>query len=57
MLVTALAFNNRLYKAASIAKELFNNTTLKDEIIKSGLMNEKQYHKVVDLKNGSTKDG
>ena len=29
-------------------KALKNNTTLKDEIIKSGLMNENEYHKIVD---------
>ena len=49
MLVTALAPIIGYDKAASIAKKaLKNNTTLKDEIIKSGLMNEKQYHKIVD---------
>ena len=40
-----------MIKLQNIAKKaLKNNTTLKDEIIKSGLMNEKQYHKIVDPK-------
>ena len=51
MLVTALAPKIGYDKAASIAKKaLKNNTTLKDEIIKSGLMDEKQYHKTVNPK-------
>jgi len=49
MLVTALAPKIGYDKAAEIAKKaLKNNTTLKDEIIKSGLMNENEYHKIVD---------
>jgi len=49
MLVTALAPKIGYDKAAEIAKKaLKNNTTLKDEIIKSGLMNESEYHKIVD---------
>ena len=51
MLVTALAPKIGYDKAAEIAKKaLKNNTTLKDEIIKNGLMNEKEYHKIVDPK-------
>ena len=49
MLVTALAPKIGYDKAAEIAKKaLKNNTTLKDEIIKSGLMNESEYKKIVD---------
>ena len=49
MLVTALAPKIGYDKAAEIAKKaLKNNTTLKDEIIRSGLMNESEYHKIVD---------
>ena len=49
MLVTALAPKVGYDKAASIAKKaLKNNTSLKHEIIKSGLMDEKQYHKIVN---------
>ena len=49
MLVTALAPIIGYDKAAEIAKKaLKNNTTLKDEIIKSGLMSENEYHKIVD---------
>ena len=51
MLVTALAPTIGYDKAANIAKKaLKNNTTLKAEVIKSGLMNEKEYHKIVDPK-------
>ena len=51
MLVTALAPIIGYDKAANIAKKaLKNNTTLKAEVIKSGLMNEKEYHKIVDPK-------
>ena len=51
MLVTALAPKIGYDKAANIAKKaLKNNTTLKTEIIKSGLMNEKDFKKVVDPK-------
>ena len=49
MWVTALAPKIGYDKAASIAKKaLKNNTSLKDEIIKSGLMDEKQYYKIVN---------
>ena len=51
MLVTALAPKIGYDKAANIAKKaLKNNTTLKNEIIKSGLMDEKEYQKIVDPK-------
>ena len=51
MLVTALAPKIGYDKAAQIAKRaLKNNTTLKTEVIKSGLMNEKEYHEIVDPK-------
>ena len=51
MLVTALAPKIGYDQAASIAKKaLKNNTTLKTEIVKSGLMSEKEYHKIVDPK-------
>tara|TARA_Y100001936_G_scaffold245544_1_gene287667 strand:- start:1576 stop:2964 length:1389 start_codon:yes stop_codon:yes gene_type:complete len=49
MLVTALAPKIGYDKAAEIAKKaLKNNTSLKDEIIKSGLMSENEFHKIVD---------
>ena len=48
MLVTALAPKIGYDKAASIAKTAYkNNTTLKEEVIKSGLLNEKEYEKVM----------
>ena len=51
MLVTALAPKIGYDKAADIAKKaLKNNTTLKDEVVKSGLMNEKQYNQIVNPK-------
>ena len=51
MLVTALAPKIGYDKAANIAKKaLKNNTTLKTEVLKSGLMNEKEYKKIVDPK-------
>jgi len=51
MLVTALAPKIGYDKAANIAKKaLQNNTTLKIEIVKSGLMNEKEFEKVVNAK-------
>ena len=51
MLVTALAPHIGYDNAAKIAKTaLKNNTTLKDEIIKSGLMDEKEYYRIVDPK-------
>ena len=51
MLVTALAPYIGYDNAAKIAKKaLKNNTTLKHEAIKSGLINEKEYNKLVDPK-------
>ena len=51
MLVTALAPHIGYDNAAKIAKRaLKNNTKLKDEAIKSGLINEKDYNKIVDPK-------
>ena len=51
MLVTALAPYIGYDNAAKIAKTaLKNNTTLKHEAIKSGLINEKKYNKIVDPK-------
>ena len=51
MLVTALAPHIGYDKAAKIAKKAFkNNTTLKHEALKSGLINEKKYNKLVDPK-------
>ena len=49
MLVTALAPHIGYDKAAKIAKNaLKNKTKLKDEAIKSGLIKEKDYDKIVD---------
>ncbi len=51
MLVTALAPHIGYDKAAKIAKTaLKNNTTLKFEALKSGLINEKDYNRIVDPK-------
>ncbi len=51
MLVTALAPKIGYDNAAKIAKKaLKNNTTLKDEALKSRLINEKDYNKLVDPK-------
>ena len=51
MLVTALAPHIGYDKAAKIAKNaLKNKTKLKDEAIKSGLIKEKEYDKIVDPK-------
>ena len=51
MLVTALAPKIGYDNAAKIAKRaLKNNTTLKFETLKTGLINEKEYHKIVDPK-------
>jgi len=51
MLVTALAPYIGYDNAAKIAKTaLKNNTTLKHEALKSGLINEKKYNKLVDPK-------
>ena len=49
MLVTALAPHIGYDNAAKIAKSaLKNNTKLKYEALKSGLINEKEYNKIVD---------
>tara|TARA_B100001123_G_scaffold231205_1_gene259846 strand:+ start:200 stop:1588 length:1389 start_codon:yes stop_codon:yes gene_type:complete len=51
MLVTALSPKVGYDNAAKIAKKAHkNNTTLKEEAIKSGLINEKEYDKIVDPK-------
>ena len=51
MLVTALAPKIGYDKAAKIAKSaLKNGTTLKSEALKSGLIDEKEYNKIVDPK-------
>ena len=51
MLVTALAPHIGYDNSAKIAKKaLKNNTTLKKEAIKSGLISEKDYQKIVDPK-------
>tara|TARA_B100000963_G_scaffold361761_1_gene399338 strand:- start:2264 stop:3652 length:1389 start_codon:yes stop_codon:yes gene_type:complete len=51
MLVTALAPKIGYDRAASIAKKaLKNNTSLKTEVIKAGLLDEKDYKKIVDPK-------
>ncbi len=51
MLVTALAPKIGYDNAAKIAKiALKNNTTLKFETLKTGLINEKDYNKIVDPK-------
>ncbi len=51
MLVTALSPKIGYDKAASIAKKaLINNTSLKKETLKTGLIDEKEYDKIVDPK-------
>ena len=51
MLVTALAPHIGYDNAAKIAKvALKNGTTLKHETLKTGLVNEKDYEKIVDPK-------
>ena len=51
MLVTALAPHVGYDNAAKIAKKaLKNNTKLKEEALKSGLISEKEYDKIVDPK-------
>ena len=51
MLVTALAPHIGYDNAAKIAKDaLKNNTKLKAETLKTGLINEKEYNKIVDPK-------
>ena len=48
MLVTALAPKIGYDKAAKIAKTAYKNgTTLKEEVIKSGLINAKEYDKIM----------
>ena len=48
MMVTALAPKIGYDKAAQIAKTAYKNgTTLKEEVIKSGLINEKDYDKIM----------
>tara|TARA_B100001245_G_C22549442_1_gene274973 strand:- start:28 stop:555 length:528 start_codon:yes stop_codon:yes gene_type:complete len=52
MLVTALSPKIGYDNAAKIAKEAYKNgTTLKTEAIKSGLINERDYEKIVKPKN------
>ena len=49
MLITALSPVLGYDNAAKIAKRaLKNNTTLKEEVVKTGLISEKQYNKIVD---------
>ena len=51
MLVTALTPHIGYDNAAKIAKKaLKNKTTLKEEALKSGLISEKDYNKIVDPK-------
>ena len=51
MLVTALSPKVGYDNAAMIAKKAHKNgTTLKEEAIKSGLINEKEYDKIVNPK-------
>jgi fumarate hydratase class II len=49
MLVTALAPKIGYDRAAKIAKTAHNNgTTLKQEVIKAGLIKEKEYDKIMN---------
>ena len=51
MLVTALSPKIGYDNAAKIAKKAHkNNSTLKEEAIRSGLINEKDFDKIVDPK-------
>ena len=51
MLVTALSPKVGYDNAAKIAKKAHKNgTTLKEEAIKSGLINKKEYEKIVNPK-------
>ena len=51
MLVTALAPHIGYDNASKIAKNaLKNNTTLKQETLKTGLIKEEEYEKIVDPK-------
>ena len=48
MLVTALAPKIGYDKAAAVAKKAHKNgTTLRNEVIKAGLINEKEYDKIM----------
>ena len=52
MMVTALSPKIGYDNAAEIAKKAYKNgTTLKTEAVKSGLINEKDYEKIVKPKN------
>ena len=52
MLVTALAPHIGYDNSAKIAKSaLKNNTNLKEEALKTGLINEKDYERIVNPKN------
>ena len=49
MLVTALAPKLGYDRAANIAKAAFKNgTTLKEEVVKAGLIKEKEYDKIMN---------
>ena len=49
MLVTALAPRIKNDRAANIAKAAYKNgTTLKEEVIKAGLVKEKEYDKIMN---------
>ena len=58
MLVTALSPKIGYDNAAKIAKKAHkNNTTLKEEAIKSGLITEKEFKKIVDPKKMTRPNG
>ena len=49
MLITALSPKIGYDKAAKIAKAAHKNgTTLKQEVVKSGVLNEKEYNKIMN---------
>ena len=49
MLVTALAPKIGYDKAAKVAKDAHKNgTTLREEVIKSGILNEKEYNRIMN---------
>ena len=49
MLVTALAPKIGYDRAAKIAKDAHKNgTTLKEEVVKSGVLNEREYSKIMN---------
>ena len=50
MLVTALAPHIGYDNSAKIAKLALKNNTLKEEALKTGLITEKEYNKIVDPK-------